>query len=95
MTDTTVAWRPPRLTYPATAVISARQAQILAGICHGYTDERIGRDLHITKNTVKTHIKRLLRAVDARDRTHLAALACSGQIALHVHSYRTLEKRPA
>lgn len=82
-------WRPPRLAAPGAAIISARQAQILAGICHGYTDERIGRDLHITDNTVKTHIKRLLRAVDARNRTHLAALACSGQLAVFVDTHRT------
>lgn len=81
----TTPWKPPRLAEPGTtAVISPRLAQILVGICHGHTDAEIGRRLHITADTVKTHVRRLLAAMGATNRQHAAALAASGQLVVLV-----------
>jgi DNA-binding NarL/FixJ family response regulator len=47
----------------------------LALICHGHTNEEIARETYYALNTVKDRAKALLGIFDARNRTHLAALA--------------------
>jgi DNA-binding NarL/FixJ family response regulator len=78
-------WRPPTLASgnPVTS-ITERQADVLAGICHGHSNSEIGSRLRITEDTVKSHVKAILRALAARDRANAAALASSGQITVHV-----------
>jgi DNA-binding NarL/FixJ family response regulator len=76
-----VPWRAPRLAgLPRTVVITCRQADVLAGICHGHTNAEIGRRLGVSEDTVKSHARLLFRALGARDRAHAAALACTGQV---------------
>ena len=78
-------WQPPHLLpEPRTAVISARQADVLSGLCRGKSNAEIGRDLYLTENSVKTHARRLYRALGARDRAHAAALAASRQLTIVV-----------
>lgn len=84
----TIRWRPPQLTAQTDVVITARQADVLAGIAHGHTNKQIGARLGIVEESVKTHVKDLLRAVGARNRAHAAALACSGQVVVHVRGDR-------
>lgn len=85
MTPPMQPWKPPRLAHgtPA-ALITGRQAQVLAGLCMGLTSAQIGRDLFITGDTVNTHAKDILRAFAAKTRAHAAALAISGQVAVYV-----------
>lgn len=78
-------WRPPTLVAGApVAVITTRQADVLAGIAHGHTNTDIARRLGIEEDSVKSHCKNLFRALGARNRAHAAALACSGQVTVIV-----------
>ena len=78
-------WRTPALVAGTpVASITARQADVLAGICHGHSNAQIGARLAISTDTVKSHVKGVLRALEAHDRAHAAALAASGQVTVHV-----------
>lgn len=78
-------WYPPPVPdRPPLVLLTARQADVLAGICLGQTNAHIGRRLFITEECVKTHVRRILRAMGARNRCDAAALACSGRLAIHV-----------
>jgi DNA-binding NarL/FixJ family response regulator len=78
-------WQVPLLaTGPPTASVTARQADVLTGICMGLTNRQIGARLLVAEATVKRHVRGLLRALTARDRAHAAALAASGQVTVHV-----------
>lgn len=70
-----------------TVTIPPRLADILAGCCEGLTNKQIGTRLFITEDTVKTHMRRLLRALEANDRAHAVALACSGQVDVVISGY--------
>jgi len=78
-------WRCPTLvSTPHVASITARQADVLAGMCLGLTNAAIGRQLNISEESVKQYTSRLYRALNARDRCNAVALAVSGQIIVHV-----------
>jgi DNA-binding NarL/FixJ family response regulator len=51
------------------ARISTRQRQILLKICEGKSNSTIARELNITTNTVKYHIKSLFRALNVHNRS--------------------------
>lgn len=55
--------------------VSQRELEILHGMAAGKTNAEIGRQLHITEDTVKTHLRRLFRKIGARNRHHAVALA--------------------
>ncbi|WP_184188892.1 response regulator [Micromonospora parathelypteridis] len=58
---------PPR---PATTpILSAREVQVLSLVATGRTNADIGRILHITEATVKTHLLRAFNKLDVSDRT--------------------------
>lgn len=77
-------WAPPRLSEPRKVVITPRQADVLAGLCHGLSAYQIGRRLYITEHSVKTHLRRLYAALNVTTSTQAVALAMSGQVDLHV-----------
>lgn len=78
-------WEMPRLVGGDIEVtITPRQADVLSGICQGHTTAQIGRRLYLSEDTVKTHVKRLFRAMNVHCRAHAAALAASGQMAVMV-----------
>jgi two-component system, NarL family, nitrate/nitrite response regulator NarL len=52
--------------------LSAREGQILRLIAVGYSNKAIARDLNISHETVKVHLRALLRKVNARNRTQAA-----------------------
>jgi DNA-binding NarL/FixJ family response regulator len=43
-------------------------------VSEGYQNREIGRALNIEEETVKSHVKNILWALDARNRTHAVAL---------------------
>jgi DNA-binding NarL/FixJ family response regulator len=58
---------PPR---PATTpILSARELEVLSLVATGHTNADIGRALHITEATVKTHLLRTFNKLDVNDRT--------------------------
>jgi DNA-binding NarL/FixJ family response regulator len=73
---TTSRWQPPPQSGPP-IIITPRQAGVLELVHRGYTNERIGRELYITLNSVKSHLKALLLAAGATNRAHLVAITCA------------------
>lgn len=61
--------------WPACERLSGRQHEILSLIADGHSNAEIGKLLFISTETVRTHVKQLLRRLDARDRTHAVSLA--------------------
>ena len=55
--------------------ITRRELEVLALIAHGYSTAEIARALWITEDTVKTHVRRVLRRLGARTRAHAVAIA--------------------
>ncbi|WP_086821888.1 response regulator transcription factor [Allokutzneria sp. NRRL B-24872] len=56
-------------------LLSRREQEVLGLIAEGMTAKRIGNRLGVTEETVKTHIRRILRKLEARDRAHAVARA--------------------
>ena len=59
----------------AMPALSAREAQILQFLVGGSSNKAIARDLTISSETVKVHMRALLRKLDARNRTQAALWA--------------------
>jgi len=58
-------------------VITARERNILAMISEGSSNKRIARDLKISPETVKSHIKRIFMKLGASTRTEAVCRAGS------------------
>ena len=54
--------------------ITRRELEVLALIAHGSSTAEIARALWITEDTVKTHVRRVLRRLGARTRAHAVAI---------------------
>ncbi|MFC5996922.1 response regulator transcription factor [Pseudonocardia hispaniensis] len=50
--------------------LTPRELEVLHLVAVGYSNTRIGRRLHLTENTIKTYMRRILAALGARDRAH-------------------------
>lgn len=55
--------------------LSVRQLQILKMIADGYTNKRISAELGISHDTVKTHVRIILKKLDAADRAQAVSKA--------------------
>lgn len=53
--------------------ISDREAEVVQRILLGYSNERIGRELCISTNTVKTHVRSIFSKLEVNSRLELAA----------------------
>jgi DNA-binding NarL/FixJ family response regulator len=72
----------PRETARATQ-LSPRESQIMALMAEGLTAERIGDEIDVSVETVRTHVRNVIRKLQARNRVHAIALALErGEIAL-------------
>lgn len=58
------------MTPPVGRHLTEQQHKILKLISHGYSNSAIGRQLWISEDTVKTHVRRLFHVLRARDRAH-------------------------
>jgi len=54
---------------PGTQTLSGREVEVLALVAKGLTNADIGRALHISEATVKTHLLRTFGKLDVSDRT--------------------------
>lgn len=59
----------------ASGWLSARQREVLREVADGHTNAEIGRRLFMAESTVRSCLSRLMRRLQARDRTHLVHLA--------------------
>jgi DNA-binding NarL/FixJ family response regulator len=57
------------------ASLSPRDERLLEFISNGMTDERIGEELHLSAETVRANVRKVVRTLGARNRTHAVALA--------------------
>jgi DNA-binding NarL/FixJ family response regulator len=57
--------------------LSAREQVVLGLVAEGLSNRQIGLKLHISEETVKTHVQHILRGLDARNRAHAVSLGFS------------------
>jgi DNA-binding NarL/FixJ family response regulator len=62
---------------PVTQSLSAREVEVLRLVAKGLTNADIGRSLHISEATVKTHLLRTFGKLDVSDRTAAVTTAMS------------------
>lgn len=55
--------------------LTARETQVLFGLAAGKSNDVIGRELHLSEYTVKTHLRTLFRKIAAANRAHAVAIA--------------------
>jgi DNA-binding NarL/FixJ family response regulator len=57
------------------AALSAREIEVLRLVAVGNSNKEVGAHLHITEQTAKAHMKRIVAKLGANDRTHAVTLA--------------------
>ncbi len=62
-------------TAPSTLDLSSREQEVLGELAQGATTDEIAATLHISPNTVKTYVRRILRKLEASNRTEAVARA--------------------
>ncbi len=62
---------PPRPPHPH---LTPRQAEVLRLLEHGRSTEQIARELHLSIETVRNHIRHMLRALNAHSRLEAVAI---------------------
>jgi DNA-binding NarL/FixJ family response regulator len=55
--------------------LTAQQLRVLGLVARGLGNKDVGKELHISEHTVKTHVTQILRKLRARDRAHAAVIA--------------------
>jgi two-component system nitrate/nitrite response regulator NarL len=55
--------------------LTPRQNQVLHLLARGRSTEQIARELHLSTDTVRNHVRRMLRALDAHSRIEALAIA--------------------
>ncbi|CAH0441604.1 hypothetical protein LMG9673_02407 [Ralstonia pseudosolanacearum] len=73
---------PIPMARPHHPMLTTRQQDILREAAFGKSNAEIAQSLHISVETVKTHVRQILMRLEARNRTELAAMY---QQALHHH----------
>lgn len=74
-------WTPPAFTGHVTDVeLSPARIDVLEELCRGLSNARIGRRLGIAEDTVKSHVRDILAATGAVDRTHVVVMVLTGQV---------------
>lgn len=66
-----------RVRRPVPQTLSAREVEVLRLVARGLTNADIGRALHISEATVKTHLLRTFGKLDVSDRTAAVTTAMS------------------
>jgi DNA-binding NarL/FixJ family response regulator len=57
-----------------TKQLSARETQVLKGLCRGLSNKEIARELDLQEVTIKLHVKTLCRKLGAKNRTQAAMI---------------------
>ncbi len=70
--------RPQREPSPRFARLTDREREVLVEMARGLTNEELAESLYISENTVKTHVKRVMTKLGARDRVQAVVMAYEG-----------------
>ena len=62
---------------PTSVTLSAREVEVLGQVAKGNTNAEVGRQLHISEATVKTHLLRTFHKLGVSDRTAAVTTAMS------------------
>jgi len=54
---------------PPVETLTERESEVMRLLAKGMANKEIGRDLHISEDTVKTHVSRILAKLGAHSRT--------------------------
>jgi DNA-binding NarL/FixJ family response regulator len=65
--------------------LSPREREVLAALSLGLDNRMIAQRLHIAQDTVKSHVKAILRKLRARDRTHAVAISLGMATGIRSH----------
>jgi DNA-binding CsgD family transcriptional regulator len=68
--DATPGW-----TQSTSFGLTSREADVLALLCTGQTNQQIAANLHLSPRTVEKHVERMLAKTRAANRTELASIA--------------------
>jgi DNA-binding CsgD family transcriptional regulator len=61
--------------------LTPRQSEVLRLLEHGHSTEQIARELQLSKQTVRNHVRRLLRTLDVHSRLEAVAVARRAHVA--------------
>lgn len=64
----------------ATHGLSRRESEVLQGMAHGLSNRQIAQQFFISEETVKSHVKAVLRKLHAQDRAHGIVIAMRDRI---------------
>lgn len=72
------ASRPERTVDPRFGDLTEREREVLVHVAQGLSNDELSESLFISENTVKTHLKRVLTKLGARDRVQAVVMAYEG-----------------
>ena len=55
--------------------LTAREREVVTLVAHGHSNHEIAAELHVSMETVKSHMRNLMRKLHARSRAHVVAKA--------------------
>ena len=70
---------PPRELHPG---LTPRQAQVLRLLEHGHSTKQIAQELHLSTETVRNHVRHILRTLGVNSRLEAVAVAAHGSRAI-------------
>ncbi len=65
----------PAAGLPRSSELTEREREVLVCIAKGLSNQELAHQLFIADNTVKTHVKRILTKLGARDRAQAIVIA--------------------
>lgn len=71
-----------RMRAPIEATLSAREIEVLMMVSRGASNKEIGRQLHVSEATVKTHLIHIFEKLNVSDRTQAVTVAVQRGILL-------------